>query len=818
MQKILRKRIFRDLKENLLRYLGLFFLIILCMFIVIGLVGSAETVIQGVNDHSERNKVEDGQFSVFVPLDTETEKKIKSQGVTLEKMFYLDYELDDSSTLRIFKNRNKINLIELDEGKLASSKKEIVLEKRYAQEHNLSISNEVRIGNYSYTITGIGSTPDYDCPYKSISDSSVDSDSFGIGFMTEDGYKELQDADISSKTQEYVYAYRLNGEISDDELKQTVKDMKFSADQIKDKYFQDYWKEHFGNKDEMKEQIQKLVDSSKVISDILPESAEFNYEVLELQDTTNEILDKLFKTDIYNLTEFIKMNENPRIRASVNDRVVNKFCGLVAGVIVMILFTYVISVFIIHGIEKDISIIGTLYALGVKKKDLMIHYLILPIIVVGVAGIIGTLLGFSPLGLGTQMKDVYGYFSVPKLKSFYPVYLMIYGLIMPPVVACLVNYMVIKKKLSRPALELIRIEQKKSNISDLNLGNMGFIRRFQIRQMLREIRTGVTVIFGIFISLLIVMLGVNSYTLCKHISSENKQDVKYEYMYSYKYPEVNVPVGGEACYAKTLKKERYGYKFDVIVFGIDDDCKYFDADVKEGKSNIILSSAVAQKYGLKVGDSMILTDEEENMDYAFRIDDITQYSVGLYVFMDIDSMRELFAKDEDYYNVVLSDKDLNIPTGRLYSVLTKSDINKSSNIFIDQIRPMFIMIITVSILILFLVMYLMIKVMIDRSEFNISLMKVFGYRIKEIRKLYLNGNFFIVAIGAAICIPISKKIMDFLYPLLMSNIGCYMNLSISWQIYTIIYMCILIIYFVINQLLVLKLKKIIPAEVLKNRE
>ena len=38
-----------------------------------------------------------------------------------------------------------------------------------------------------------------------------------------------------------------------------------------------------------------------------------------------------------------------------------------------------------------------------------------------------------------------------------------------------------------------------------------------------------------------------------------------------------------------------------------------------------------------------------------------------------------------------------------------------------------------------IVMYLMIKVMIDRSAQNIALMKVFGYRKKEIKKLYLEG-------------------------------------------------------------------------------
>ena len=73
MQKILRKRIFRDLKENRFRYLALGLLIVLGMYMVIGLVGAADTVIIRTAETAKANRAEDGQFGVFVPL-TEKEK------------------------------------------------------------------------------------------------------------------------------------------------------------------------------------------------------------------------------------------------------------------------------------------------------------------------------------------------------------------------------------------------------------------------------------------------------------------------------------------------------------------------------------------------------------------------------------------------------------------------------------------------------------------------------------------------------------------------------------------------------------------------
>ena len=65
MKSILNKRIFRELRQNFVRYSALFLLIVLGMYIVTGMVASSETVIQGTGEKSKANCVEDGEFSVF---------------------------------------------------------------------------------------------------------------------------------------------------------------------------------------------------------------------------------------------------------------------------------------------------------------------------------------------------------------------------------------------------------------------------------------------------------------------------------------------------------------------------------------------------------------------------------------------------------------------------------------------------------------------------------------------------------------------------------------------------------------------------------
>lgn len=781
MQKILSKRILRDLKENCMRYLALSALIILCMYVIISLIGTADTIILGTKKLAESNDLEDGEFSLFVPLSDKEKKELTDQGVTLEEQFYLDYAMEDGSTLRVFQNRKKINIIEIVEGKEAENDTELVVERRFAKEHDIEIGDSIVIGDDTFVVVGIGCSPDYDAPLKDFTDGSVDSFQFGTVFVTEEAYKQLLSEGGSLKAEEYVYAYLLNREMTDEELRDKVEELKVDADSIPDDFFQEYWEEMTADK-------------------------------------TDELIDEYFNFEISNLRSFLKAEDNPRIMAAANDQVLNKYGGLLAGGIVLVLFAYVISVFVVYGIEKENTTIGALYALGVNRNQLMLHYLCLPVVVSFLAGVIGCMIGFASIGGSTIMGSCYEYFSIPNMESVYPPYLIAYGLVLPPVISALINWIVIRGKLNRPALQMIKNEQKSQPMKQIKLGKMNFVRAFRIRQIIREARTSLTVVGGMFISLLILMLGLNCYVMCQHISKENKADTKFEYLYTYKYPEETVPEGGYEAFTKTVKKENMGYNLEVAILGIKEDNPFFEVTLTDSKSDVVISSAMAEKYGLKKGDVFVVEDEEAKMHYAFTVHDITQYATSFYIFMDIDCMREMFGEDEDYYNQVFSDKELDIPTGRLYGVTTKKDIEKSADVFIQQMMPMVVMMTVVSSLIFAVVMYLMMKVMIDRCAFHISMVKVFGYRTKEIKKLYLDGNFYVIALGAAVCIPMAKKCMDLMYPLMVSNVNCGMNLHYPWRMYVIVYVAVLVLYFVMNGLLTSKLKKVNLAEVLKNRE
>ena len=93
MDKILSKRLLRDLKANFGRYLALFLMIIMGIYLVVSIVGSAEMIMQGTENRKSINMVEDGQFTVFVPLSDDDLSDLTADGTQIEPMFSLESDI-----------------------------------------------------------------------------------------------------------------------------------------------------------------------------------------------------------------------------------------------------------------------------------------------------------------------------------------------------------------------------------------------------------------------------------------------------------------------------------------------------------------------------------------------------------------------------------------------------------------------------------------------------------------------------------------------------------------------------------------------------
>ncbi|MDE7309501.1 MAG: hypothetical protein K2N61_12745 [Lachnospiraceae bacterium] len=849
----LRARIIRDLKSNFFRYFAVFCVIAIAMYVVVSMTGAAETVIKGVEKHAKVNRVEDGQFVLYVPLSSEEESSLKELGATIEEHFSMDFSINEAR-LRVFKSREKIDLLELDDGKMPTESNEIVLEKHFYEENSYKIGDTVTVGNVEFEIVGYGSTPDYDDVLQSLADASSNAERFGTSFVSEDGYQELLNSGEALNAEELLYAYTIDEE-KEDELSDLLENLEFDVNEATDKYAVDYFNSFLEIKNEFSDGISDLVSGSKEVSDACKEmtdaSSELNDTVSplgrqfaqlanasssledvskevkkaaddlnegakKLEESYKEFSDEYLDITFHNLKQHIKADDNSRVGASADDIQINKKGALIAGAIILILLAYVLSTFATNSIEQERKIIGTLYSLGFMKCELLTNYIVLPVMISTIGGCIGTLLGF--LNMEGQISENSMYYSYPVFDNEYPVYLIVYGIIVPFLLSFLINFWLINKKLSQKPLELMRKSQGDYEGKGTNLGRMNFINKFRIKLFIRELKSNLTIAAGMFISLLLVMLAVTIYTATTTIVKETDEDIKFNYMYYLSYPEEESSYDAEQAYMEKLSKDRLNVSFDVSILGIEENSQAFPFDIDTKDGEVYISTSVANKYDLKVGDTIDLTDKVSNLTYNFKVKKIVSYAPGLFVFMDIESMRNRFDHEEDYYNVLLSDEKLDIDSGRIYSTITAGDLRYASEIFWTLMKKLVYMLIVSSVILFVLIMYLMVKMIIERQTNNISMFKLFGYTKREISKLYLRNNAYTVLVSTAIFIPITKWIIVQIYPFLTSNRAVGFNLSFSLEIYIFLVGVIFVSYLIAYILSVLKLNKVDIQEVLKERE
>lgn len=890
---ILNKRVLRDFKSNALRYIALFLIIFLGLFMLIDIASGAETVIHGVADYGVSNNVEDVQFSVFVPLTEENIADIESRGISLEKCFYIDFTVEDGSTLRIFRSRENINIEKAEEGNRPSDDMEIMTEIHNSESKGYHVGGTVNVGGYDFIICGIGTAPDYDAVLEEIGDVGADSEKFGIGFVNSNTYQKLLESGKILKTESYLYSVKLNGKMTSGEFKSYLDNLNFDYNAITDTYIKETLDKmneerisiETGVKDlnesgkQFSEGIERLNEGSAELFDsacsltdlmlvqvstavgteitrenyssVLPEGyseyitmieayidyenavkeysnganeLDSNTELLiggleDLQNATDDLVNTFFTADFSNVVSYVTSEKNPRIAASAADCATSSSTCMFAAALIAIICGYMLAVYSSHNINREQSIIGTLYSMGVSKKELMRHYLILPMTITVTACILGTVLGCLCIKLGLQPVDTAAQYSIPDFDHYYPAYLIIYGIFIPPLITLIINMLVIHKKLSFTPCQLLRNNNNSLYSSNVKLPEkMSYISCFRIRQLIREAKIGGVIVLGVFLSSLLLMMSVDTYVMLDNLIDSNKEDLHYSYMYILKYPMDEAPEEGEAVYAESLSCEVMGYDMDIVILGISDDNPYFDFGTVKGKKNLTVSTSVASKYGLSEGDKFILSNRVSEEDYSFTVADIVDYSVGLQVFMDIDDMRELFGKNDDYYNCILSAEELDIDTARIYSTSTSENIIKVSEGFMEQFTGMIYMFIILSVVFFVIVIYLMVSIMIERNARNISIMKIFGYKDGEVRKIYLDSNFVIILVASLISVPLSKAVMDSIMPWFVQHVASGFDISFSFIHYIFIYALIFVTYFLVSITLNRKIKKVTPADILKERD
>ena len=191
MKSPLRKRLPRELKSEIGKYLVVFILMVATIGFVSGFLVADGSMITAYNEGFEKYNIEDGNFRTAEQIYKTQREEIEELGVKLYDNFYLEEPLDNGSTMRIFKNREEINKICLMDGELPARTGEMAIDRMYADNNGLSVGDTLQSGKKTWKITGLVALSDYSCLFQNNNDSMFDYVKFGVSVVTEEEFDSL---------------------------------------------------------------------------------------------------------------------------------------------------------------------------------------------------------------------------------------------------------------------------------------------------------------------------------------------------------------------------------------------------------------------------------------------------------------------------------------------------------------------------------------------------------------------------------------------------------------------------------------------------
>lgn len=206
MRNPLIKRLPRELKSELGKYIIIFIFMVIMIGFVSGFMVASGSLIRAYDESFEKYNIEDGNFTLLAKADDTLIDTLENEGITIYENFYKERETDDvDSTLRIFILREEINKVGINEGTLPESADEIAIDRMYADNNSISVGDKLSVDGRELTVTGLVALSDYSALYKSPSDTMFDAIKFGVAVVTESGFDTLGESGFN-----YCYSWKYN--------------------------------------------------------------------------------------------------------------------------------------------------------------------------------------------------------------------------------------------------------------------------------------------------------------------------------------------------------------------------------------------------------------------------------------------------------------------------------------------------------------------------------------------------------------------------------------------------------------------------------
>lgn len=754
MKSPLIRRIPRELKGEIGKYLVIFIFMAATIGFISGFLVADDSMITAYNESFEKYNIENGNFILEDKATDDFVKAVEDEGVTIYENYYQEFDTDNNSdgeyesTLRIYKVRKDVDKICLMQGNMPGNDDEIVIDRMYADNNKLKVGDIIKVKDKEYTISGLVAFSDYSALFSDNTDMMFDAVKFSVAAVTDEEFDR-----ITTGNMRYNYSWKYDKEPTDEQAEKT-----------------------------RAEELMKVMAANGILKSYIP-----GYQ-------------------------------NQAINFTGDDMGSDRSMMIILLYILIAIMAFIFAVTTTNTIAKESSIIGTLRATGYTRSELTRHYTVLPVIVTLVAALVGNIMGYTwfkdvcaSMYYGSYSLPTYKTLwnaDAFVLTTVIPVIIMIF------INVVIVAHKLKISPLKFLRHDLSRNKNKKAT----RLPDIKFIRRFRMRIILQNMSGYITLLIGIVFANLLLLFGLFMKPLLNDYGDEIIDNMICRYQYVLKTPVDTQIDGAERYLMTSLKTTVEKSKADeVSVYGIQDDSDYLNIDfpsdgvyasegyldkyelsvgdvitLKEKYSDKTYDFKIKGTYNYPAGLAIFMNDDE----YRKVFDKDSEYYTGYF------SDEELTDIDSNY----------------IYTKITEDDLTKTTRQLKVSMGGMFELVKMFAIIMFIILVYLLTKIIIEKNSLSISMVKILGYTNGEIGRLYVMATTIVVILWILVSLPVSTLIIEEIYRYMMADMGGWIMLKIRPQIYITMFIMSVASYGIIAALQMRKISKIPLDEALKNVE
>ena len=526
----------------------------------------------------------------------------------------------------------------------------------------------------------------------------------------------------------------------------------------------------------------------------------------------------------YSLSEWMDSENNMRVNMPWGNISSMKSMSFPVAIAFFLLSCLIVGVMIMRTVKSDGVVIGTLYAQGYRRHELTLHYMAIPVLLSAAGGLAGTLLAL-PCVKPVVDSMMISYILPDKSITFSPLNLAL-AVLMPVAIIGLSSFLVIRKILKKTAIELMKGDEQKAKVNfierALRLDRFKFNTKFPIRERVRSIPRLFFLVLGVSAASMILLFGF-TFNYSMNVVMDKGALESYVYPLEYNFKEVRniqnggIPEGAEPyntlrCYPEG----RASVEFYLV--GMEPDSVGFKVNDVRGnalsKGQVNISYPLASRLKLKEGDTISFVNKLDGKSYSLKIDGIVEAYGQQFVYMPLDEFNRMTGQPFGSYRTVLSSHEVDFDESLLAGVMDA----RNPEAFEDISMPTTLIVASVTalaVLIAVIIIFLVTSLMIDESRNTISLLKVLGYRGKELAKLILDSSSPAVFIGFWLGLPLMLAFGNNLYGYVAEIINMVIPMIVNPLYVLISLVLIFAVYEITKRLCGRKLAKISMSEALK---